>query len=49
MYPVAPYLPHAEGIVTAAGFNPMRETAGLRARHCVVPFARALDDQFARA
>ena len=49
VYPVGPYLTHAEGIVTAAGFNAMRETAELRARHCVVPFTRPLDDQFARA
>jgi len=48
VYPVAPHLPHAERIVTAAGFNLMHETSPLRDRHTVVPFARALDDQFAR-
>jgi hypothetical protein len=49
VYPVAPHLPHAELIVTAAGFNAVRETAGLRERHHIVPFPRALDDQFWRA
>lgn len=49
VYPVAPHLDHAERIVTAAGFNLMQETAHLRDRHTVVPFARALDDQIARA
>jgi hypothetical protein len=49
VYPVAPHLPHAERIITAAGFNLMQETAHLRDRHTFVPFARALDDQFARA
>ncbi len=49
VYPVTPHLAHAERIVTAAGFNLMRETAHLRERHIAVPFPRALDDQFARA
>jgi predicted glycosyltransferase len=49
VYPVAPHLAHAQRIVTAAGFNLMQETAHLRGRHTFVPFARALDDQFARA
>jgi hypothetical protein len=49
VYPVAPHLPYAERIVTAAGFNLMQETAHLRDRHTFVPFERALDDQFARA
>jgi hypothetical protein len=48
VYPVAPHLAHAERIVTAAGFNLMHETSPLRDRHTAVPFARALDDQFAR-
>jgi hypothetical protein len=49
VYPVAPHLPHAERIVTAAGFNLMQETAHLRDRHTFVPFERALDDQFTRS
>ena len=49
IYPVEPYLPHAERIVTAAGFNLMHETAPLRDRHTFIPFPRPLDDQFGRA
>lgn len=49
VYPVAPHLPHAERIVSAAGFNVMQEAAPWRERHTFVPFPRALDDQFARA
>jgi hypothetical protein len=49
VYPVAPHLPHAERIVTAAGFNLMQEAAHLRDRHTFVPFERALDDQFTRS
>jgi hypothetical protein len=49
VYPVAPHLAHAERIVTAAGFNAVHEAAPWRERHTVVPFGRALDDQFARA
>jgi predicted glycosyltransferase len=49
VYPVAPHLPHAERIITAAGFNAIHETAPWRARHTAVPFPRALDDQFAQA
>jgi hypothetical protein len=48
VYPVAPHLPHAERIVSGAGFNLMAETAALRERHTAVPFPRALDDQYAR-
>ena len=48
VYPVAPHLAHAERIVTAAGFNLMHETRPWRDRHTAVPYARALDDQFAR-
>ena len=49
VYPIAPHLAHARHIVTAAGFNLMQETAHLRDRHTFIPFARPLDDQFARA
>ena len=49
VYPVAPHLPHAQRIVTAAGFNVMQETAHLRDLHTFMPFERALDDQFARS
>jgi hypothetical protein len=49
VYPVAPHLPHAQRIVTAAGFNLMQETAHLRDRHTCMAFERALDDQRARS
>jgi hypothetical protein len=49
VYPVAPHLVHAERVITAAGFNAVHENARWRERHTLVPFPRALDDQFARA
>jgi len=49
VYPVGPHLPHAELVVTAAGWGAMHDTARVRDRHRFVPFPRALDDQFARA
>jgi predicted glycosyltransferase len=49
VYPVAPHLAHAERVITAAGFNAVHENAPWRERHTLVPFPRALDDQFARA
>lgn len=49
IYPAAGLFAHAERIVTAAGFNCMREAAPYRDRHVVVPFERPLDDQFERA
>jgi hypothetical protein len=49
IYPVAPFLPHAQRILTAAGFNVMHETVQLGDRHHFFPYPRALDDQFARA
>jgi hypothetical protein len=49
IYPVAPHLAHAERVITAGGFNAVHENARWRERHTIVPFPRALDDQFARA
>jgi hypothetical protein len=49
VYPVAPHLAHAERVITAAGFNAIHENARWRDRHTIVPFPRALDDQFGRA
>jgi hypothetical protein len=48
-YPATPLLPLAERIITACGFNVMRQTAGYREQHRFVPFPRHLDDQFLRA
>jgi hypothetical protein len=47
--PAAPRFAAAAGIVTAAGFNTVRELAPYRDRHVCVPFDRRLDDQQARA
>lgn len=41
--------PLAERILTACGFNAMRETLPYRDRHRFLPMPRALDDQYARA
>lgn len=49
VYPAWPLFERAERIVTAAGFNVMRQTAPFRSRHRFVPFPRALDDQYTRA
>jgi predicted glycosyltransferase len=49
IYPVAPHLGHAERIITGGGFNAVHEAMPWRERHTIVPFPRALDDQFARA
>ena len=43
--PAAPRYAGAAGIVTAAGFNTVRELAPYRDRHVCVPFDRRLDDQ----
>ncbi|MEU5882746.1 hypothetical protein [Spirillospora sp. NPDC047279] len=49
VYPVWPLASRAERIITAAGFNTVRQFAPWRAKHRVVPFPRSLDDQYARA
>lgn len=48
-YPASALFPGAARIVTAGGFNALRETRAYRDRHVAVPFPRALDDQFRRA
>jgi hypothetical protein len=49
VHPAAALFQHAAAIVTAAGFNAMRQAAPYRDRHLYLPFPRALDDQWARA
>jgi hypothetical protein len=49
VHPASALFPSAAAIVTAAGFNAMRQAAPFRDRHVFVPFPRPLDDQFARA
>lgn len=48
-YPVFPLFEQADRVVTAAGFNSMRQLAPLRDRHRFVPMPRRFDDQFERA
>ncbi len=47
--PARALYPLAERIVTACGFNAMRETLPYRNSHRFLPMPRALDDQHARA
>lgn len=49
VHPASALFSSAAAIVTAAGFNAMRQAAAFRDRHAFVPFPRPLDDQFARA
>jgi hypothetical protein len=48
-HPATPYFDAAERIVTAAGFNAMREGAPYASKHHPVPLPRPLDDQYTRA
>jgi hypothetical protein len=49
VYPADRLFAGAERIVTAAGFNAMRQAAPWRAKHRFIPFPRRFDDQFTRA
>ncbi|HEX8072308.1 MAG TPA: hypothetical protein VF546_20350 [Pyrinomonadaceae bacterium] len=48
-YPAAALFPFAARVVSACGFNVMREMAAHRHKHRFMPFPRRFDDQFARA
>lgn len=48
-YPAAPLFPLADRIISACGFNIMRQTLPFRERHRFLPMPRRFDDQFARA
>ncbi|SDT23358.1 hypothetical protein [Actinoplanes derwentensis] len=48
-YPAWPLFFSAARIVTAAGFNAVRQTARWRSKHLMLPFPRRWDDQFTRA
>jgi hypothetical protein len=48
-FPATGLFAAAERIVTAAGFNAVRQTAPFRAKRFLVPYPRRFDDQFARA
>lgn len=49
LYPATPLFERAQRLVTACGFNAMRQAAPLRSRHLFVPFDRSLDNQQMRA
>ncbi|GAA4063260.1 hypothetical protein [Actinomadura miaoliensis] len=49
IYPAWPLFAQAERVITAAGFNAVRQLAPWRDRHRMLPFPRSLDDQFTRA
>jgi hypothetical protein len=49
LYPAWPLFAAASRIVTACGWNSMRQTEAHRQRHHFLPFPRPLDDQFERA
>lgn len=48
-YPVQPLFPLADRIISACGFNTMRQTEPFRALHRFLPMPRRFDDQYARA
>jgi hypothetical protein len=45
-FPAAGYFQQATRVITACGFNVMRQSVGAIARHHFMPFERPLDDQF---
>ncbi|GIE88988.1 hypothetical protein [Actinoplanes regularis] len=49
VYPVWPLFASAERVVSAAGFNVVRQMRPWRAKHRMLPFPRRWDDQFTRA
>ncbi|GAA4366306.1 hypothetical protein GCM10023088_12770 [Actinomadura verrucosospora] len=49
VYPAWVPGPNVDRIVTAAGFNAVRQYAPWRERHRMMPFPRSLDDQYTRA
>jgi len=48
-YPAIALIAHAERIISAAGFNVIRDTSRVRDRQRILPFPRRYDDQFERA
>lgn len=47
-YPVTHLLLKAAKVISAAGFNMMKQMDDMRVKHLVLPFVRPLDDQFIR-
>ncbi|KUL27006.1 hypothetical protein [Actinoplanes awajinensis] len=48
-FPAWPLFERAERVITAAGFNAVRQMRPWRAKHRMLPFPRRWDDQFTRA
>ena len=48
-YPAHLLMPHVEKIISACGFNTMRQARPYRNKHHFFPFARRFDDQYYRA
>jgi hypothetical protein len=48
-YPATVLFPFAARIITACGFNVMRQTESYKEKHRFIPFARRFDNQFLRA
>ena len=49
IFPAQSLFAHARHLVSACGFNIMRQTEPFRHKHSFLPFARPLDDPFERA
>ena len=48
IYPVTSLLKKASKVISGAGFNIMQQMSEKKEKHLVLPFERALDDQFLR-
>jgi hypothetical protein len=48
-YPASLLFPLADRVISACGFNVMRQMRGRDGKHRFIPFARRFDDQFRRA
>lgn len=48
VYPVTSLLEKANKVISGAGFNIMQQMLTMKDKHIVLPFERALDDQFLR-
>lgn len=48
-YPAQLLMPHVDKIITACGFNTLRQAKAFRHKHHFFPFARRFDDQYFRA
>jgi hypothetical protein len=49
LFPAGTLFPFAERVISACGFNIMRQMSAFRQKHYYLPFARRFDDQYWRA